>query len=54
MNQYSQERFKRDYIFQLYAYLCFQELIVNPLWISSEGMRLNASVVEAFNERVKI
>jgi hypothetical protein len=25
MNQYGQERFKRDYIFKLYAYFCFQE-----------------------------
>lgn len=53
-NQYGQERFKRDYIFQLYAYLRSQEQMDDPLSTSSEGILLHPSVGGSVNERVKI
>lgn len=53
-NQYGQERFKRDYIFQIYSYLRSQEIDSDPLSMASMGMLLHPSVGVEFDERVTI
>ena len=53
-NHYGKERFKRDYIFQLYSYIRSQEQLDDNISMSSEGMLLHPSVGVKFNEKVKI
>ncbi|MBB1439354.1 hypothetical protein H5202_11815 [Shewanella sp. SG41-4] len=54
LNQYGQERFKREYIFQLYSYLRSQEQQDDPVSFFSEGILLHPSIGIDFNERVKV
>lgn len=53
-NRFGTERFKRDYIFQLYAYLRSQEVDSDPLSLSSKGMLLHPSVGVEYDEVVSI
>jgi 5-methylcytosine-specific restriction enzyme subunit McrC len=53
-NHYGQERFKREYIFQLYSYLRSQEQQDDPVSLVSEGMLLHPSIGVNFNEKVKV
>lgn len=52
--QYSGESFKSGYIYQLYAYLRSQEVVSDPLSLTSTGMLLHPSVGVNYNESVSI
>lgn len=53
-NHYGKERFKREYIFQLYSYLRSQEVVDDNIAMSSDGILLHPSIGVEFNEKVKI
>ncbi|MCL1078701.1 5-methylcytosine-specific restriction endonuclease system specificity protein McrC [Parashewanella spongiae] len=53
-NRFQQDRFKRDYIFQLYSYLRSQESDNDQFSLNSTGMLLHPSIGVNFNEQVTI
>jgi len=53
-NHYGQDRFKRDYLFQLYSYLRSQERQEDKMSIASDGLFLHPSIDEHIDEHFTV